>query len=115
MLLSFLTVDLSIPPTFMDILSFPLLDGTKVNLPREIGTKYFEFGVHLLEDKTGARITALEKELCKNSEDINRRIFSEWLSGGGKQPLSWSTLITVLEDIGLNKLAKMVMLFCTIK
>ena len=99
----------------MDILSFPSLDGTKVNLPREIGTKYFEFGVHLLEDKTGARITALEKEHGKNSENINIHIFSEWLSVGGKQPLSWSTLITVLEDIGLNKLAKMVMLFCTIK
>ncbi len=85
----------------MDVMSFPLPDGTKVNLPREIGTKYFEFGVHLLEDKTGARIGALEKELGKNSEDINRRIFSEWLSEGG----SWSTLVSVLEDIGLNNLA----------
>ena len=86
----------------MDILSFPLPDGTKVNLPREIGTKYFEFGVHLLEDKSGARIGALEREICKNSEDINRRIFSEWLSRGG----SWSTLVSVLEGIGLNSLAK---------
>ena len=83
-------------------MSFSLLNGKKVNLPREIGAKYFKFGIHLLEDRTGARIGALEKELGKNSEDINCRIFREWLSEGG----SWSILVSVLEDIGLKKLAK---------
>ena len=96
---------MSKPPKMMDIICFPLKDS-KVNLAQEIGIKYFEFGTFLLEDDTGVRITALEKELCRNAQDINRRIFQEWLSGGGRKPVSWGTLIAVLKDIGLSELAQ---------
>ena len=89
----------------MDILCFPLQDS-KVNLAREIGTKYFEFGTLLLEDETGAHISALELQLQTNAQSINRHIFQEWFSGGGRQPVSWETLISVLEDIGLDQLAE---------
>ena len=91
----------------MDIICFPLKDS-KVNLVREIGTKYFEFGTLLLEDTTGALISALEKELKHNAQDINRRIFREWLSGGGRKPVSWGTLIAVLENIEMSELAKLI-------
>ena len=67
---------------------------------------YFEFGTLLLEDTTGARISALEEELRHNAQNINRRIFQEWLSGGGRKPVSWETLIAVLEDIEMSELAK---------
>ena len=89
----------------MEIICFPLKDS-KVNLAREIGIKYFEFGTFLLEDTTGARMSSLEKELGKNAQDINRQVFREWLSGEGREPVSWQTLMSVLEDIGLSELAK---------
>ena len=89
----------------MDILCFPLQDSN-VNLTTEIGAKYLEFGTLLLEDQTGAQISAFEVELCKNAQSINYRVFREWLHGRGKQPVSWKTLISVLENIGLNELAK---------
>ena len=93
------------PPTMMDIICFPLQDS-KVDLTKEVGTNYRQFGILLLEDKTGAHISALEKELVKNAQDINYRVFQEWLHGKGRRPVSWEILISVLEDIGLNQLAK---------
>ena len=93
------------PPTMMEIIRFPLKDS-KVNLVREIGMKYFKFGTLLLEDTTGALISALEEELKHNAQNVNRRIFQEWLCGGGRKPVSWETLITVLEDIEMSELAK---------
>ena len=95
----------SIVPTMMDIICFPLQDS-KVDLTNEVGIKYRQFGIHLLEDQTGARISAMERELAKNAQDINYRVFQEWLQGNGRKPVSWVTLISVLEDIGLSQLAK---------
>ena len=89
----------------MDIICFPLQDS-KVDLTKEVGTKYLQFGILLLEDQTGARISALERELMKNAQNINYRVFYEWLQGEGRRPVSWETLVSVLEDIGLNQLAK---------
>ena len=91
----------------MDIIYFPLQDS-KVNLAKEIGTKYGQFGILLLEDHTGERIRAMEKELRSNAQDINYRVFQEWLCGNGKQPVSWVTLISVLEDIALSELANII-------
>ena len=95
----------SVVPTMMDVISFPLQDS-KVDLTEEIGTKYLKFGTLLLEDQTGARISAMERELAKNAQDINYRVFQEWLQGNGRKPVSWVTLISVLKDIGLSQLAK---------
>ena len=68
-----------------------------MNLAQEID--YFECGVLLLDDKTGARMRAIGKELNRNACDINYRIFEEWLSGSGKKHVTWRTLITVLQKI----------------
>ena len=82
----------------MDIICFPLQDS-KVNLTKEVGTNYRQFGILLLEDQTGAHISALVRELMKNTQDMS-------VSRKGRHPVSWETLISVLEDIGLNQLAK---------
>ena len=78
----------------------------EMNLAEEIGSNYFKCGVLLLEDKTGARMRAIEKELNKNACDINYRIFQEWLSGSGKKPVTWRTLIAVLQKIQMTQLAE---------
>ena len=85
----------------MDIICFPLQDS-KVNLTKEVGTNYRQFEILLLEDQTGAHISALVRELMKNTQDI--KLLS--VSRKGRHPVSWETLISVLEDIGLNQLAK---------
>ena len=92
-------------PTLKDLICFPM-GGSKVNLADRIGVKYYEFGVLLLEDDGGDQVAAIEKELGRNASDIVRRVFRLWLQGKGKQPVSWDTLIAVLQDIELNTLAK---------
>ena len=74
------------------------------NLADEV-LDYFRFGVLLLNDQTGARVSAIEKELGRNARDINCRVLEQWLSGQGKHPVSWTTLIDVLQDMGLYRLA----------
>ena len=80
--------------------------GCKVNLADTIGVKYCDFGILLLEDCAGDQVAAIEKELRGNTSDIVRQVFRLWLQGKGKQPVSWDTLVSVLQDIGLNTLAR---------
>ena len=77
------------------------------NIPREVGMKYFEFGTHLLQDPTGAHLRDLEHQLFRNGEEINQRILMEWLEGKGR-PVTWATLVEVLNIIGMGELAKQI-------
>ena len=40
-----------------------------------------------------------------DAEEINTEILQEWLTGKGKQPVNWATLVEVLYDIELSALA----------
>ena len=91
-------------PTLREFIRFPM-SGGKVNLAQAIGTKYTYFGVLLLEDDNGDRTDAIVSEFDKRAEDINAKIFRLWVKGEGLQPVSWATLVGVLQDMELNTLA----------
>ena len=82
-------------------------DG-KMDLTEKIGTSYYKFGILLLEDDDGDQIAAIEKEQGKSASDINCQVFRLWLKGKGRQPATWATLVAVLQDIGLAKLAHII-------
>ena len=65
------------------------------------------FGILLLdvEDPNGMRIRNMERKHMKNPEQINMEVLQEWLKGAGKQPVTWDTLIDVLRDTKLTRLA----------
>ena len=44
----------------------------------------------------------------RNAGRINLRILQEWLDGRGKQPVTWTTLVQVLEDIEMSSLANQI-------
>ena len=67
---------------------------------------YSDFGVMLLEDDDGSKMSNIEKEKRGNVSDIVRHVFMLWRQGKGRQPVTWVTLIAVLQDIGLNALAQ---------
>ena len=77
----------------------------KINIPQEIGVKYHEFGLLLLEDHNGARIRALALKQMNDAIEINIEII-EWVAGKGKHPVTWKTLTEVLHDIELSTLAE---------
>ena len=77
----------------------------RINIAQEIGTKYMEFGILLLEDTTGGRLHNMKQQCRENAEKISLEILYEWINGKGKQPVSWGTLTEVLHDIRLFTLA----------
>ena len=92
-------------PTLREFIRFPMGSG-KVNLAQEIGTSYEDFGILLLEDDNGDRTDAIVREFGKKAEDVNKRIFRLWVKGEGLQPVSWATLVDVLQDMRLDTLAR---------
>lgn len=75
------------------------------NIPQEISTKYRQFGILLLKDVNGARVTAMAHKHRENAEQINIEILQEWIMGNGVQPVTWAILVEILEDIGMTVLA----------
>ena len=76
-----------------------------VSIPVKIGTKYVQFGTFLLVDSTGSRVEIMAHKHHYDAERINMEILKEWLTGRGKKPVTWATLIEVLRDIELSILA----------
>ena len=103
----------------MIFFSPPLLIGSpKVTLPQllhfktaagsileQIGIHYWDLGVQLLNDTTGAVTQAIIKQYHHDATEINREILQRWIQGKGKSPVEWATLVEVLKDIGLSELA----------
>ena len=77
-----------------------------MNLAEKIGTHYFNFGILLLEDNDGTITNNLKREHQERAQDINQQVFCLWLKGRGRKPTSWATLATVLQELGLNRLAR---------
>ena len=71
----------------------------------EIGINYTTFGILLLQDGSGARVKAFERQHREVALEINTAILSEWISGGGIRPVTWGTLSDVLADVGLTTLS----------
>ena len=79
--------------------------GGSINIPQEIGSNYYYFGIQLLDDPNGTRVLNMERRHREDAERINTEILQEWATGRGKKPVTWETLIIVLRDIELSTLA----------
>jgi len=91
-------------PTLIELIRFRGKEK-RINVPQQIGTNFMKFGILLLEDENGARIQGIVHDCRGNSEQITMTILQEWIAGQGKLPVSWDTLIEVLQDIDLGTLA----------
>ena len=92
-------------PTLPELLKFTCPDGSVVSIPVEVATKYVQFGTFLLDDRNGSRVKIMAHKHSNDAERINTEILKEWLTGRGKQPVNWTTLVEVLCDIELSTLA----------
>ena len=91
-------------PTLIECIRFRGRER-RINIPQEIGIKYYQFGLLLLENDTRTRIQALTDKHMKDTEHINMEVLQQWLAGRGKRPITWMTLTKVLHDIELSTLA----------
>ena len=92
-------------PTMQDLIAFPAINGT-LNIPERISTKYKQFGVILLEDDEGTLVDGIAHKNFNNPEEINIDILTQWLRGKGRKPVTWRTMISSLEEIGLKTMAE---------
>jgi len=92
-------------PTLPELLKFACTDGRVISIPVQIAAKYVQFGAFLLDDRDGSRVEIMAHKHLNNSEQINTEILQKWLTGSGKQPVTWATLAEVLNDIQLSTLA----------
>ena len=92
-------------PTLVECVRFRGRDR-RINISQEIGTKYITFGILLLEETTGERVSAIAHKHMYDSEQTCLEILEEWIAGSGKQPVTWSILIEVLRDTELGTLAR---------
>ena len=83
-------------PTLPELLRF--------KIPQQVSTDYTNFGIFLLEDRTGSRVDAIEDECRGKPDRITRKILQEWVGGRGAA-LTWDTLVKTLRDCELNTLA----------
>ena len=99
--LCIITVD---HPTVRDCIMFQGLGKRAINIPQEIGSNSYQFGLLLLDDPNGTRVRNIERDY-REIEQINTEILRKWTTGKGKKPVSWKTLTEVLRDIELCTLA----------
>ena len=90
-------------PTVLECIMFEGRER-RINIPQEIGTNYSQFGILLLNDPNGTKLSIIENK-HRDPVQINTEILREWATGRGKKPVSWETLINVLCDIELGDLA----------
>ena len=101
-LLTTFTDDQADRPTLAECVWFPGRERGRVNIPQEIGTNYYEFGLFLLDND---RIRAIAYKHMNDAEQINCEVLRQWIADKGKHPVTWKTLCEVLRDIELYTLA----------
>ena len=93
-------------PTFLVLEDFQLQDGSTINILDRIGTQYKRLGRRLLQDEDGTTLEQLESDKRGQADAIKSNIMTRWLRGEGKMPVTWRTLIDVLEKVKFGKLAQ---------
>ena len=81
-------------------------DGEGLRIIHGIGTTYLDFGTMILNDDLSSRVKSLEHQFQRDCNAINWNILQAWVSGEGRKPVTWKTLVTVLKEIQLEVLAR---------
>lgn len=92
------------PVNLSDLICFKTTSG-RINILEQIGTHYWQLGVLLLEDAAETVTKAIVTKHNHDADAINWEILQKWIQGKGKQPVQWTTLVEVLNDIKLSELA----------
>ena len=77
----------------------------QLGIPQEVGAHYQMFGIHLLQDQTGAQIGAIVMSCHYQPVAIVTEILKQWLQRE-PTPVTWDNLIQVFRQCGLERLAQ---------
>ena len=74
--------------------------GERVNIIESLAPQWKQFGLCLDFDRTGRQLDLIEAENAHESHRVVaccREMFKHWLEGNGVQPVTWRTLIELLD------------------
>ena len=86
-----------------ELRSFNTQHGEVIDLVTAIGTSYKKFGTLILNDAN--LVENIELSCQHQVECIVHDILFLWLKGVGVSPVTWNTLVTVLDESDLKVLA----------
>ena len=86
-----------------ELRSFNTQHGEVIDLVTAIGTNFRKFGTLILNDAN--LVETIELSCQYQVECIIHDILGNWLKGKGALPVTWKTLITMLEKSDLKVLA----------
>ena len=84
----------------------------QLNIIQSIGTRYYDLGILLLEDHNGVMVDSFKSEHQLITEAITRAIFQRWITGTGRKPTTWRTLVDVLRQCQLAAQADAIDAYC---
>ena len=81
--------------------SFPGKKG-KFSVPQKIGVHYKLFGIGILDDSNGDRVSSIAHKNKDDPDRINLDILTEWVNGRGIHDRTWGGLLNMLSQPGLS-------------
>ena len=84
-------------PTLTELGNLTKKDGTQFSVIDELGRDYNKVGTQLLEDKRGNIMEGIIDDV-RGASNIKEEIFKRWLRGTGMKPITWRTLVDLLES-----------------
>eukprot|EP00731_Ephydatia_muelleri_P012929 Em0007g239a len=97
-------------PTVKLLTSLPIPgDGAKRknhNIIQKTSTCYTNLAMYLLDDDNCEIVDSLKEKCHGDPEEIVTAVYKKWISGTGRKPVTWQTLLDVLREIELNSLAE---------
>ena len=78
-------------------------NGSTVRIIDTVASKWDRIALRL--HFSGHDISRIERDHEKSVVRACQAMFSEWLEGKGRQPITWNTLIEALKEAGFSQLA----------
>ena len=80
-------------------------NGDEVDVLQDLGGDYHTFGTNILEDKNGTIMDDIYESHSKPNAR-KREIMKRFISGRGMKPVTWRTVVTVLNEMKLTELVR---------
>ena len=107
-LLLYFSNDTADHPNLTILKSFTSANGEKTNIIERIGIHYEDFGICILKDDHGTKVSNIRQSRHYQVNSIVTEIVRDWLKGRGKRPETWAVFVDCLRVVQLNVLADII-------